>query len=89
MKISIVSGFENVISSVRGEKTYHEQQAYADLGQAYPVPFKITLESPNQAYGIGDYELDPASFRVNQYGSLEINRFGFKLKKLSAASKAA
>lgn len=91
MKISIVSGFEKVNSVQRGDNTYHEQQAYAHLGAAYPVPFKITHSSPNSAYQVGDYQIDPASFRVNQYGSLELDRYNFKLTPIvaSASSKAS
>ena len=59
--------------------TFYEQKAYAHTGGVFPVEFKITHDDHNNAYPIGKYELAPSSYKVNQYGQLELDRFGMKL----------
>jgi hypothetical protein len=86
MKISIKQGYETVIPKVVNDKTYFNQKAYADFGGPYPVEFLLSIDGPAQAYPIGDYTLDPSSYRVNQYGSLEINRFEIKLLPFKKAA---
>jgi len=95
MKIEIIKGHEQPISrsinTQNGQKMIHEQTAYAYTGGAFPVEFKIPLNSAADAYGVGEYTLDPRSFQVNRFGSLEINRFEIRLvaEKPQAAVKSA
>lgn len=60
-------------------RTVFEQKAYAHLGGVFPVEFKITHDDHNNAYDIGKYQLAGSSFKVNQYGQLELDRFGLAL----------
>lgn len=92
LKIEIIKDHEAPISRTintrNGQKTIHEQTAYAHFGGAFPVEFKIPLDSPASAYPIGKYTLAPSSFQVNQYGSLEVNRFDMRLVQLKPAEAA-
>ena len=68
--------------AAKGDKparTVFEQKAYAHLGGVFPVEFKITHDDHNNAYDIGKYQLSGSSFKVNQYGQLELDRFGLAL----------
>lgn len=88
MNISILDGFHLPKSRQVKENTFYSQTAYADMGGAFPVAFEIPLETPAHAYPIGnDYVLSPSSFKVNQYGNLELNRFQIKLDRISSKSK--
>ena len=89
MKITIVEGHHQPESRTTQKGLMWSQKAYADLGGAFPAQMKITLQSPNEAYRPGDYELSPESFRIGQYGDLEVNRFNIKLVPVSAALKSA
>lgn len=95
MKIEIIKGHEQPISRLintqTGQKTIHEQTAYAHTGGAFPVEFKIPLNSHGDAYPVGEYTLHPGSFNVNRFGSLEVNRFEIRLvaEKPQAAVKSA
>lgn len=60
-------------------RTVYEQKAYANMGGVFPVEFKITHDDHNNAYPIGKYQLAPSSYKVNQYGQLELDRYGMKL----------
>lgn len=77
------------INTRNGPKTIHEQKAYAHFGGAFPVEFKLPLDSPADAYPVGKYTLSPTSFQVNQFGSLEINRFDIRLVQLKPAAEVA
>ena len=57
----------------------YEQQAYLHTGNAYPTPFKISVPSPSDSYPSGKYTIGPSSFKVNQWGTLELDRWNFKL----------
>lgn len=95
MKIEIIKGHEQPISrsinTQNGQKMIHEQVAYAHMGGAFPVEFKIPLNSAADAYPVGEYSLHPGSFNVNRFGSLEVNRFEVRLiatKSIQAAKTA-
>ena len=40
---------------------------------------KLSLQDDQSAYKSGNYELDSSSFTVNNFGGLELKRFGIKL----------
>lgn len=68
--------------AAKGDKparTVFEQKAYVHMGGLFPVETKLTFDDHNDAYAIGKYQLAPSSFKVNQYGQLELDRFGIKL----------
>jgi hypothetical protein len=88
LKISIIEGHHQPISRTTKNGVMWNQDGYVHLGGAYPSKMKITLESPAAAYGPGEYELSPESFRVGQYGDLEVNRFGMKMVPISLAKSA-
>lgn len=72
-------------SNVRQEKTQKgtviiKQQAAMDQGRDFPLVFDLVVSEP---YPAGEYILDPGSFRISQYGSLELDPYGLKLKPLS------
>lgn len=67
----------------RPERTVYEQKAYIYTGGVFPVEFKITHDDFNDAYAVGDYTLATSSFKVNQYGQLELDRFGMSLVPLA------
>lgn len=53
-----------------------KQQAAIDIGADFPLAFELTVDTP---YPPGRYNLSPRSFRVNQYGSLELSPFNQEL----------
>lgn len=60
-------------------RTIREQIGYAYLGGKLPVEMKLSLQDDQSAYKSGNYELDSSSFTVNNFGGLELKRFGIKL----------
>ncbi|MCG9630139.1 G5P family DNA-binding protein [Vibrio sp. Isolate30] len=60
-------------------RTIREQIGYAYLGGKFPVEMKLSLQDDQSAYKSGNYELDSSSFTVNNFGGLELKRFGIKL----------
>ena len=57
-------------------RTIYEQIAYVHLGGKFPVEMKLSLDKGQAPYAPGLYTLHPSSFAVNQYGALELKRFG-------------
>jgi hypothetical protein len=66
---------ERKIRSKEG-KEFHirEQPAWAHLGKAYPVEFRIALGVGKNAFPKGTYLLDPSCLYVDRYGKLTIGR---------------
>lgn len=54
----------------------YEQVAYVYLGGKFPVEMKLSLEKDQVPHAPGLYTLHSSSFTVNQYGALELKRFG-------------
>lgn len=67
----------------RAARTVYEQKVYADMGGIFPVMFKISHDDHNAAYPVGEYELAPSSFKINQYDQLELDRYNIRLTPLS------
>lgn len=64
-------------------RTIYEQIAYAHLGGKFPVEMKLGLEQGQPAYVAGLYTIHPSSFVINQYGSLELKRYGLLIEPIS------
>lgn len=65
-------------------RTIYEQVAYVHLGGKFPVEMKLSLEKDQLPYALGLYTLHSSSFTVNQYGALELKRFGQVITPLEA-----
>lgn len=91
MQIEILEGRNEVkaIQKRDGSGSYYVQVAYIDLGKAYPEEFQFGVASPAHGYPVGRYRLAPQSFKVNQYGRLEINGYDFKLIPLAQDARKA
>jgi hypothetical protein len=74
--------------SQRTGKPWHatEQEAYAHVGEVYPVKIRFRLEDGQRAYQPGLYFLSPESFFAGQYGDLTVGRL--KLVAVTAAPAA-
>ncbi|PNI00200.1 hypothetical protein C1N32_21640 [Vibrio diazotrophicus] len=64
-------------------RTIYEQLAYAYLGGKFPVEMKLGLEQGQPAYVAGLYTIHSSSFVINQYGSLELKRYGLLIEPIS------
>jgi len=74
----------------RGDKparTVYEQKAYAHIGGAFPMEFKLTHDDHKDAYGVGFYEISPSSFKSSQYGQLQLDPYGLRLVPLNDIEK--
>ena len=50
------------------------QTAGLDLGNGFHLPFRVGL-GQRPAYPAGEYDIDPKSFALNQYGDLTLGRY--------------
>ncbi len=60
----------------RPGRTIYEQVAYAHLGGKFPIEMKLTLEKDQEPYAVGVYTPHSSSYVVNNFGGLELKRFG-------------
>lgn len=65
-------------------RVIYEQIAYAHLGGKFPVEMKLQLEEGQPAYVAGIYTVHPSSFVINQFGSLELKRFGLVIEPIES-----
>lgn len=61
-------------------RSFYQQTAYVNLGGKFPVEMNLPLNEGEQPYIAGTYEVDPSSFVVNNFGGLELKRFGLTIK---------
>ncbi len=65
-------------------RTIYEQVAYAHLGGKFPVEMKISLEKDQVPYAPGLYTMHSSSFTVNNFGNLELKKYGKILEPFNA-----
>lgn len=66
-------------------RTIYEQVAYAYLGGKFPVEMKLSLDEGQPPYSSGNYTVHSSSYAVNNYGGLELKRFGLTIEPLEPA----
>ncbi|MBY7781096.1 single-stranded DNA-binding protein [Vibrio furnissii] len=59
-----------------------EQEAYAYLGGKFPVQMKLQLEKGQQPYSAGVYTPHSSSYVINNFGGLELKKFGMIIEPL-------
>lgn len=69
-------------------RTIYEQTAYAYLGGKFPVQMRLQVNSPAEAYLAGKYEVDNSSFIVNNFGGLELKRFGLTISPIEKSASS-
>nr|WP_012763641.1 single-stranded DNA-binding protein [Vibrio parahaemolyticus]ACS44818.1 fumarate reductase subunit C [Vibrio parahaemolyticus] len=89
LKIEIFSENEQTETRIipakddKPSRNIYEQVAYAHLGGKFPVEMKLQLDQGQPAYTAGLYTIHPSSFAINQYGSLELKRFGLLIEPMT------
>jgi hypothetical protein len=81
LKVEILKDHAQPISRPRKDtnELSWSQIGFAHLGGVFPVEIKIPLQSGTHANPIGVYTVANSSFKVNQYGGLELNRWEITL----------
>lgn len=97
----IVEIFDTAVETKKGKSqrtgndyVLHQQEAYVHNGHRFPERFVIApqlVEDKPVPYPVGKYVICPSSFKVSEYGELELSRYDMKLLRLddSKATKAA
>lgn len=91
LKFQIVQDHHQPRGVKRGEREFLEQDIYMHKGEAFPTKVTLSFQNAHECLGVGFYSLCPSSYRTNQYGSLELDRFNMKFiateeKQLSKVS---
>lgn len=78
MNLILVKSANSVVKTVRRKEGsdlhFNEQTCAIETGDEFPRPFKLTLDDDQKPYPPGHYMVDPSSFVVNKYDSLELGR---------------
>ena len=91
MNAIIVNSANSAVRTIpaRGDRAkiqFNEQTCAIETGEEFPRPFRISLDDDQKPYPPGRYYIDPASFVVNKFDSLEMGR-RIKLLPLPQAAK--
>lgn len=90
LKIKIIEGHHQPQSRNTKNGVRYYQNAYADLGGAFPQHIEVPLRNPVDAKPVGEYTIELSSFQVGRFKNLELNPFELNLvpmgKPLSKAS---
>lgn len=68
---------------------FREQAAALDDGGDFPAPFRVRLERDQPAYKPGIYTFSAQSYRVGQYGDVELRYASLVPLDTKAPAKAA
>lgn len=60
--------------TTRAGDIIRSQTVGLDLGNGFHLPFRVGL-GKNPAYAPGEYDIDPRSFGLSQYGDLTLKRY--------------
>ena len=85
MKIQIIEGHHAPESKpTKDNNVRWSQKAYLHNGGVFPVEMILSIPDASAAYPVGEYTISDDSFKVNQYGGLELSRWDLKLVPLKA-----
>ncbi|MBP3141862.1 single-stranded DNA-binding protein [Aliivibrio fischeri] len=85
LKIEIFSDSKTTTRTIKGkdgkaDRSLQEQEAYAYLGGKFPTQMKLSIEEGQEPYVAGIYTVHSSSFIVNNFGGLELKRFGMLIE---------
>lgn len=63
-------------------RNIYEQTAYAYLGGKFPVQMKLSLDEGQPPYVAGTYSVHSSSYLVNNFGGLELKKYGLLIEPL-------
>jgi hypothetical protein len=89
LKFEIIQGHNSPVSKKFGEREVLLQEIYMHNGSAFPIKIILQHNNAHECLAVGEYTLDPSSFRPNQYGSLELDRFNLKFNPISTSKAKA
>lgn len=89
MKIEIIQGYDQVQSRVvpmkdGTKREMFHQSAYMHQGGAFPVMFNVPIDSPNDAYPVGEYRISASSYKLNNYNNLELDKYNLVLESVQS-----
>lgn len=67
----------------RPDRVIYDQIAFAHVGDVFPIRTKLTHDDHKDALPVGKYTIDPSSFKVGRFGSLELDNYNMVLTPLS------
>ena len=70
------------------EKTFYEHEVYLHKAGLYPIECRLPAKSATHIITPGKYVLSKNSFKVGQYGDLQIDRYAIELVPLSVVIPA-
>jgi hypothetical protein len=82
LRFQIVQDHHTPISVKRGEREFLQQDIYMHKGEAFPTKVILNFQNAHECLAVGFYSLCPSSYRTNQYGTLELDRFNMKFNSL-------
>lgn len=94
---TIIEIFDTAIETKKGKSKsgsdyeLHRQEGYAHNGHRFPERFTFSpqlVDGKPVAYPPGKYVICPSSFKVSEYGDLEVSRYDFKLLRLDESKPA-
>jgi hypothetical protein len=90
MIIEIIKGAEKPESRKfkNSDDLSWSQKGFAHMGGVFPVEIKIPIENASYCNPVGKYHLNPSSFKVGQYGDLEINKWNIELIPVNSNASA-
>lgn len=59
---------------IAGDKIIRSQTVGLDLGNGFELPFRVGLGN-RPAYAAGEYDIDPRSFALSEYGDLRLAKY--------------
>lgn len=71
----IIQGHNAPRSRKIGDRDKLEQDIYLHKGDAFPEKFINQFNEAHEVLPVGLYSLCPTSFKANQYGGLELNKW--------------
>lgn len=74
VKILSASVEERQVNGKNGPTVMRSQTAGLDLRNGHALPFRVGL-GQRPPYQAGEYDIDPKSFGLSQYGDLTLNRY--------------
>ena len=65
-------------------RTIYEQDAYVYLEGRFPTLIKLQLDEGQPPYDVGFYTFNSTSYTVNNYGGVELKKYGKVIEPLGA-----
>jgi len=80
---------QKCVKTIKQNNFYYQICYFVSTDSKFPIEMQVSLGEAELAYPAGKYLISDSSYKINQYGNLELSKYDLKLVPMPLDKKSA